>query len=42
MYIYIFRQENQTDFKRIEVLAVGFQNKSIDIKMARKSLTIMG
>jgi len=28
MFIHIFRQENQTDFKRIEVLVVGFQNKS--------------
>lgn len=32
MYIHIFSQENQTDFKRIEVFVVGFQNKSIDIK----------
>lgn len=40
MYIHIFSQENQTDFKRIEVFVVGFQNKSIDIKDGKEIVTL--
>jgi hypothetical protein len=40
MHIYIFRQENQTDFKRIEVSVVGFQTKSIDIKIGKEVITL--
>jgi hypothetical protein len=40
MNFYIFRQENQTDFTRIEVSVVGFQNKSIDIKNGKEVITL--
>ena len=40
MYIHIFRQETQTDFKRIDVFVVGFQNKSIDIKNGKEIVTL--
>lgn len=40
MHIYIFRQEAPTDFKRIEIIVVGFQNKSIDIKDGKDILTL--
>ena len=40
MNIHIFRQENQTDFTRIGVLVVGFQNKSIDIKIGKEVVTL--
>ena len=40
MYIHIFRQETQTDFKRIEIFVVGFQNKSIDIKTGKEIITL--
>ena len=40
MYIHIFRQETQTDFKRIEIFVVGFQNKSIDIKNGKEIVTL--
>jgi len=40
VYIHIYSQENQTDFKRIEVFVVGFQNKSIDIKNGKEIVTL--
>lgn len=40
MYIHIFRQETQTDFKRIEIFVVGFQNKSIDIRNGKEIVTL--
>ena len=40
MIIHIFRQENQTDFERIEVFVVGFRDKSIDIKDGKQIVTL--
>ena len=40
MIIHIFRQENQTDFERIEVFVVGFRDKSIDIKDGKQIITL--
>ena len=40
MYIHIFRQENPTDFKRIDIFVVGFQQKSIDIKNGKEIVTL--
>ena len=40
MIIHIFRQENQTDFERIEVFVVGLRDKSIDIKDGKQIVTL--
>ena len=40
MYLHIFRQENQTDFERIEVFVVGLRDKSIDIKDGKQIVTL--
>jgi len=40
MYLHIFRQENHTDFERIEVFVVGLRDKSINIKYGKKIVTL--
>ena len=40
MILHIFKQENQTDFKRIEVFVVGLRDKSIDIKDGKQIVTL--
>jgi len=40
MILHIFKQENQTDFERIEVFVVGLRNKSIDIKDGKQIVTL--